>query len=118
MVSKKPTQEQIINADYGKYPDNYKEITTEFISRRLVDPYSAVFSDWKGPTGGWYGNYRNLLFGHRVCVSVNAKNRMGGYTGSSLFFVLIKNGQVIAEEGGDYKPGTLGEQMVYDLCNF
>lgn len=118
MFQKNPTPEQIKNADYGTQPENYKEITTEFISSRLIDPYSAVFSDWRGPSGGWFRNYNNLLFGYRVCVSVNAKNRMGGYIGRKSFYVLIKNGQVIAEEGGDYKSGTVGEQRIYDLCNF
>lgn len=113
----KPTPEQLANADYGSYPADYKEITTQYISNILIEPYSAVFSNWRGPSKGWYGNYQGSFFGYRVCVSVNAKNRMGGYTGSKLHFVVINNGRVIVHDGGDYREGTMGEQWAYERCS-
>jgi len=59
----KPTPDQLANADYGSYPANYKEISTQYISNVLIDPYSAVFSDWKGPSTGWYRDYKGTFFG-------------------------------------------------------
>ena len=50
-----PTSEQIELANYGRYPDNYKEIVTNFMSDLLFDPYSAVYSGWCGPKKGWVG---------------------------------------------------------------
>ena len=114
----KPTPDQLANADYGSYPANYKEISTQYISNVLIDPYSAVFSDWKGPSTGWYRDYKGTFFGYRVCVFVNAKNRMGGYAGRKLHYLIINNDRVTVHEGGDYRPGTVGEQMAYERCNF
>ena len=114
-----PTYEQLDKADYGKFPENSKEIVTKYISSNLIDPYSAVFSGWQGPSKGWYADYwgKNISFGYRVCVQVNAKNRMGGYTGQKLYFIFFRDGNIVAREGGDYRPGTMGEQRIYELCS-
>jgi hypothetical protein len=114
----RPTSEQLINADYGIYPTTYKEVTSQYISNLLIDPYSAVFSDWRGPIKGWYGNNRTLLYGYMICVAVNAKNRMGGYSGRKLYYILIKNDRVEVHDGGDYRSGTYGEERIYKMCNF
>lgn len=114
----KPTPEQLANANYGSFPTNYKEITTQIISTMLIDPYSAVFSDWRGPSKGWYRNYKGAFFGYRVCVFVNAKNRVGGYTGRKLHFAMIKDDRVVVHDGGNYRAGTMGEQWAYERCNF
>jgi len=112
-----PTQQEIAKADYGRYPDTYKEIVTEYVTNRLIDPDSAKFSDWAAPYQAWYRDYRgNTFFGYKVCVFVNAKNRMGGYTGRKLYFVMIHNDRVVAEDGGDYRYGTVGEEEAYKLC--
>jgi len=115
----KPTPEQLANADYGKFPENAKELTIKYISSNLIDPYSAVFSGWQGPSKGWYADYwgKNRSYGYRVCVQVNAKNKMGGYTGQKLHFIFFRDGNIIAYEGGDYRSGTMGEQRVYELCS-
>jgi len=114
---KKPTPDQLANADYGSYPENYKEITEKYISDMLIDPYSAKFSDWRGPSTGWYSNYQGTFFGYRVCVFVNAKNRMGGYSGRKIHYVMINNNRVVVHDGGDYKSGTMGEQWAYERCS-
>lgn len=114
--TQKPTAEQLSSADYGRFPHNYEEITKEYISSRLIDPDSGKFSDWVSPTKSWYKNFGDTFFGYRTCVFVNAKNRMGGYTGRKLYYVMIKNDRVIVQDGGDYRPGTMGEQRVYELC--
>lgn len=82
----KPTQEQIVNADYGTYPDDYKAIVSSYIDRTLIDPDSMRLSDWKGPSRGYIYDYSGAYFGYRVCAEVNAKNRMGGYVGRQPYF--------------------------------
>lgn len=114
----KPTPEQLASADYGSFPADYKQMTTEYISRMLLDPYSAVFSDWKGPIKAWEGNSMAATFGYRVCVSVNAKNRMGGFAGRKIHSVMINNDQIVAYYGGDYQSGTVGEQQAYERCGY
>lgn len=112
----KPTPDEIASADYGVYPDNYQEIATAYILKGLIDPYSAVFSGWQGPSKGWISDSSKVYFGYEVCVSVNAKNRMGGYSGSKLHYFLIKN-DTFVHEGGDYNHGTIGEERMLRLCS-
>ena len=65
------------------------------ISRMLVDPSSAQF-EW--PSGFMEGYWKPLLgkrqTGYVSCGFVNAKNRMGGYTGRTAFVVVVNNGVV------------------------
>lgn len=113
-----PTPEQVAKADYGDYPADYQSAIKQHLSSRLYDPYTAQYSGWSRPFPVYYKPFMSsqILYGYRVCVAVNAKNRMGGYTGDKLHFFLIKNDAVIAHEGGNYRPNTYGEQNVHNLC--
>jgi len=115
---KNPTPQQIDNADYGNLPENYKEIAQNAISNGLLDPSSAQFSNWGQPAKVWRYNRRyskNHMFGHRVCVEVNAKNRMGGYVGRKLFYVLINNDKVLDVTGSFTAKGVY-QNEVRELC--
>lgn len=74
---------------------------TAFASR-LIDPESARF-EW--PYGFTFG-YWKPLFGKRIegywtCGRINARNRMGGYTGSTAFVVVLAaNGAIQYSEMG------------------
>ena len=100
----KLTQKQlqlIENADYGEYPTDYEKIVKDYFSRFLFDPYSAVYRIGQ-PYKGYLGKPPILgggpdKFGYLVDVSVNAKNRYGGYVGERQYSVLILNGQVIGQ---------------------
>lgn len=113
----KPTPEQIASANYGKYPDDYKEIVQRYVSRILIDPDSAKFSEWRGPSQGYWYDYGSTFFGYRICVEVNAKNRMGGYTGRQQYYFLIKDGLIVKTDGG-YRWGTIGQERISSACNF
>ena len=100
----KPKPEPVI--EYGPAPDwdRFKELAETAISAMLVDPYSAKFV--------WNHGYRKdgftpflskRKYGYTTCGYVNAKNRMGGYTGATTFTVVIDHDQVIYAEVG--KPG-------------
>lgn len=94
-------------ADYGSYPDGHVEIVKRYFNAVLVDPYSAHYRFLDGPTQGcaligpWPFDHSEC--GYWVRVGVNAKNRMGGYTGEEIENLLIRNGRVHAQEyyGGD-----------------
>jgi hypothetical protein len=94
----KPTPEEIANADYGYRWVDYQETIIQFISEDLFDPYSAVFSDWKEPSKGWARGKEGFVFGYQICVAVNAKNRMGGYTGKKWYFIMMKDRSIILFE--------------------
>ena len=101
----------------GPLPDNYQEIVTAYMDGVLIDPESARYSGWKGPVRGTARDlYGRHVIGWQVCADVNAKNRMGGYTGRQLHFFLIHGGKVVVKKGG-HQPGTMGWQDVYNVCN-
>ena len=111
-----PTPEQIATASYGQYPDNYQEIIQSYMSSILFDPTSVMYSEWRGPSKGYFQDDGKAVFGYRVCVEVNAKNRMGGYTGWQVQFFMIKDGRVIHSEGA-YRYGIAGEEMIFNAYN-
>ena len=84
-------------ADYGKQPTfaNAVIVGEAFIKARLVDPDSAKFE--------WPYNFRAVemkgLFskrraGYVTCGYVNSRNRMGGYSGRSVFYIMENDGAV------------------------
>jgi hypothetical protein len=113
----KPTPDQIANAYYGQYPDNYKEIIQKHMANVLIDPDSVKYSGWNGPSKGYFQDFGKTFWGYRVCVEINAKNRMGGYTGRQTQFFIISDGRIAHKEGG-YRSGSVGEEMVYNACRF
>lgn len=97
-----PTQQEINDADYGAYPNNYQETIKNYMAEMLFDPYTAVYSNWRGLSKGWYGELNKFHFGYRVCVNINAKNRMGGYVGNKTYFFIINDDMVIYELENHY----------------
>ena len=94
-MNPKPTPEQLQNADYGRYPDDYQDIVKEYYSRVLFDPYSAHYRWMKPPYKGYFQMFGKLKYGYIVHVGVNAKNRFGGYVGEKQEGILIYNDVVI-----------------------
>ncbi len=98
-------------ADYGAYPDNYREIIEAAMTGMLKDPDSARYSGFTQPKHDQVVEvqypHRGLIldtsvapkktaiYGYAVCAAVNAKNSFGGYTGDKLYWFLIRNGQVV-----------------------
>lgn len=94
-----PTKEQLANADYGNYPDNYEEIAKAHILRQLKDPDSVKFGYISRPIKKMakMGAYGEPKFGYLVCISYNAKNSFGGYAGFSVDALIIRNSWVVME---------------------
>ena len=105
----RPTQQQIESADYGTYPQDYEDIIKTYMGNVLFDPYSAIYSNWSGPSKGYSGDrFTQVAYGYRVCVDINAKNRMGGYVGVQKHYFLIHNRQIIQR---------YDEILAKELCN-
>lgn len=70
--------------------DAFRENASVVVRSLLIDPASARI-DW--PYDFIYGDWKPFLSsaitGYFTCGVVNAKNRMGGYTGSSYFVVVL-----------------------------
>ena len=83
---------------YGPAPswDKYRAIAEAGIRDRMIDPVSARIT-WIG--GYFKGDHKPALSprysGYVACGTVNAKNRMGGYTGGSSFIVVIDYDRVL-----------------------
>lgn len=92
---------------YGEQPDwaNYRRIAEAAVIAQLIDPDSARIT-WL--SGIYKGELKPFLgtrvAGYWACGSVNAKNRMGGYTGGHTFMIAIDYGRVLSldqdERGG------------------
>jgi hypothetical protein len=81
--------------DYGRpISENldYKGMIKNYISNMLFDPYSAVI-EYQRPETFWCRGtiFSSIESGYMVFVDVNAKNRMGGYTGKKRWGFLFKN---------------------------
>lgn len=100
---KAPTQEETDAADYGPDPVDQQSIIKRYYEYRLKDPASAQYRDWSKPVKYWFGTRGTSTFGYLVCVAVNAKNSLGGYTGFQTDGFLLRNGNVVRHfEKGSY----------------
>lgn len=82
-------------ADVGKKPANYEALVEAAIRGQLKDPDSAQFSGITKPKKEVMVEQSNFVYGYSSCVFVNAKNSYGGYTGKQLYWVFIRNDQVL-----------------------
>jgi hypothetical protein len=95
-----PNAEELARADYGPPPVNYESAIREHLNRALFDPFSAHIEVGR-PEQAWYGTQgglavpRDIRFGWRVPVRVNAKNRYGGYVGWQNYFFTFRGEQLV-----------------------
>ncbi|MDN7669676.1 hypothetical protein [Burkholderia vietnamiensis] len=93
-----PSPEQMAAADYGNQPSATEatSLVQAYLQDTLIDPNSLIL---RGPTKlerGWMKANGRTEFGYLAYFGVNAKNRMGGYTGSIPKAFFIKNGSILA----------------------
>jgi len=94
-----PSAAEIANFDYGVYPDNYKDIVKNYVLLTMIDPESAMFRFEGLPFQQYQTAFlgRPLRFGWIIKVSINGRNRFGGYAGWQRHWYMIKNGVIITE---------------------
>ena len=96
-----PTQEQIATADYGSYPQDYERLVKAHYAATLIDPYSVVYERIAPPTKRMWGDrIDGAHYDYKVCVTYNAKNRMGGYVGATTDALMFHNGVLVQVIGG------------------
>ena len=94
-----PTQKEIAKLDYGApITIDYEKPIKQYFSNVLFDPYSAVY-EFGTPREYWFEDIPlaggTMYAGYLVPVAINAKNRMGGYTGKENYGVIFKNNEII-----------------------
>ena len=96
-----PSKDEVARADYGRYPTNYREIVKGWIDTTFFDPQSVNYLVISEPVTCWFREAvvrgGKIHWGYRVQVTVNGKNRFGGYVGRRVHYLLIRNSEVIYE---------------------
>jgi hypothetical protein len=90
-----PKPEQVQAANYGPKPSHelLLALVKDDMSRRLKDPYSAVFECGE-PRKAWVNWYGSFYFGYVATCNINAKNSYGAYAGMRPYAFMINNGSV------------------------
>ena len=112
-----PTQEERQSVNYGPKPENAEQIVREYLRYRLNDPAGAIIEVKAGPTQLYQKDtvIRDLQFGWAVCAMINDKNSRGAYDGFSPGVYFIRNGKVVAHNGGP-DDGPVGAKYARDQC--
>ena len=112
-----PTKEQMEAVNYGPKPDDYQQIIRDYLRNRLTDPTAAIIDFKAGPTQMYQKDtmIRDLQFGWAVCAMVNDKNTRGAYEGFTPGVYYIRNGKVVAHNGGP-DDGPVGAQFARRQC--
>ena len=82
------------SADYGELNPQYKEAIKAHMQTLFYDPEGARYRYVKEPVKGFAyvpNNAPKLEFGYIVEAHINAKNRLGAYTGEERYQFLVKN---------------------------
>jgi hypothetical protein len=94
----------------GPYPENYKAAMADYIKTNFFDPYTLrdVKITKPFPARNGFG------IGWGVCLTLNAKNRMGGYIGLDTDFYIVTGSRVEQQDRlvpfvGDQCAGQVGE---------
>jgi hypothetical protein len=93
-----PSSWQLATADYGRRPSDAEamKVVKSYMHPRLIDPYSAVY-ECERPRKAWT-NLKvffsdNISYGYAMRCNINAKNRLGGYTGAESYRFMIHMGR-------------------------
>ena len=93
-----PSAQQLANIDFGATPVDYESTIKKYFEDSLFDPDSARY-DFQSPEQMWVKDSPlmggRLAAGYMVRVGVNAKNRLGGYTGKQMYGFIIKDERII-----------------------
>lgn len=112
-----PTKEEMASVNYGPKPDDYQRIIRDYLRNRLTDPTAAIIDFKAGPTHMYQKDavFRDVQYGWAVCAMVNDKNTFGAYTGFYPAVYFIRNGKVVASNGGP-GDGPVGTQFARRQC--
>ena len=98
-----------LTAETGPFPTRYRELAKEYLRRTLFDPYSVRDAEIAEPAVKASIYLLDPAPAWTICVRLNAKNRMGAYTGMSEDALLVRGDRVIISLNELTKPSpTIG----------
>ena len=89
----------------------HRAITTAE-QRRIIAHFDTILVD--GPSARW--RWGKVVRGHIACLSVNSKNRMGGYSGWGRYTFDLEDGSVLDLDEMDALMDRLGQERPKDIC--
>ena len=117
-ATKGVSKNEMQNAYYGQKPNEQEKIgiITEYVKNNLIDPDSLKLR-CSSPRKGWARPFNRdpVTFGYVFACGVNAKNRMGGYSGERLYVFLFndRGQQVFTNENTARGPLERGLEFDY-----
>ncbi len=118
----KPTKQELDNANYGLHPSesDIERIYKETVKQTLIDPESVQTRNIQEPKKFWRKSNDFLQAYWIICGEVNAKNRLGGYTGFKPAIIWANKSGSGMEETIPGSPGCILGNMIQDVdpCGF
>ncbi|MHC1697733.1 MAG: hypothetical protein AB9919_06695 [Geobacteraceae bacterium] len=99
-----PSAADISNAYYGPRPIDPEGTIKNYMEQALFDPYSAHFGSLKYIGKTYTADITGKHFGYFYCCNINAKNRMGGYTGAKTHLFVLQGDKITHTE--EVRPYT------------
>jgi len=82
------------------YPTDYRGMASAYLRSTLFDPYSVRDAQIAAPKLKGSFVLTDPAEGWTICVRMNAKNRMGAYTGQQETVLLIRGEKVVSSTEG------------------
>jgi len=113
-----PAQSELDNpANYGPRPADARQIVKDYMFGILKDPNSMQLENPIGPKQ-IYSDSRisKGKYGWGYCLSINAKNGFGAYTGFRRAFFLIYKGEVVRQNGFLGESDGIDQMIANQTC--
>ena len=97
-----PDQTEMQAYEYGPRPENHEKLIRDYLSPKLLDAGNAIVEFKAGPRQLYQQDtaLRPMQYGWAVCVWINDKNTRGAYDGPYPMVFFIRNGKIVAANGG------------------
>ena len=113
-----PNQTEMQAYEYGPRPENYEKLIRDYLWPKLLDPGNAIVEFKAGPARLFQQDtgLRSLRYGWAVCVWINDKNTRGAYDGPYPMAFFIRDGKIVAVNGGA-DDNIIGWRYARKDCN-
>jgi len=113
-----PDQTEMQAYEYGPRPENHEKLIRDYLSPKLLDAGNAIVEFKAGPRQLYQQDtaLRSMQYGWAVCVWINDKNTRGAYDGPYPMVFVIRNGKIVAANGG-VGDNIIGWRYARTGCN-
>jgi len=113
-----PDQTEMQAYEYGPRPENHEKLIRDYLSPKLLDAGNAIVEFKAGPRQLYQQDtaLRSMQYGWAVCVWINDKNTRGAYDGPYPMVFFIRNGKIVAANGG-VGDNIIGWRYARTGCN-